>query len=151
MINKYNFQLIDLAVFIIANLVNLLLIGIFLSRPRGLEKAEYMLGLIMVALILPVGFAVLLNALRKREWWAIVLPLLLVIFLVIELLFDYILKLDFRNTSLLWPYLTIFYVAEMAMVGYSFLIKRSYGFITLGTYLISLMATWYSYAKVGHG
>jgi len=77
--------------------------------------------------------------------------LLLILFLVIELLFDYILKLEFRKTALLWPYLTIFYVAEMAMIGYSFLIKKSYGFITLGTYLLSLLATWYSYAKVGHG
>ena len=151
MINRDNFQLIDLAVFIITNLVNLLLIGIFLSRSRGLNRVEYILGLLMVGLILPVGLAVLLNALRKREWWTFVLPLLLIVFLVIELLFDYILKLEFRKTALLWPYLTIFYVAEMAMIGYSFLIKKSYGFITLGTYLLSLLATWYSYAKVGHG
>lgn len=151
MINKYNFQLIDLAVFIITNLVNLLLIGIFLSRPSGLEKVEHILGLVMMGLILPVGLAVVLNALGKREWWTIVLPLLLILFLVIELLFDYILKLEFRKTALLWPYLTIFYVGLMAMIGYSFQIGKSYGFITLGTYLLSLLATWYSYAKVGHG
>jgi len=151
LINKYNFQLIDLAVFIITNLVNLLLIGIFLSRPSGLEKVEHILGLVMMGLILPVGLAVVLNALGKREWWTIVLPLLLILFLVIELLFDYILKLEFRKTALLWPYLTIFYVGLMAMIGYSFQIGKSYGFITLGTYLLSLLATWYSYAKVGHG
>jgi len=151
LINKDNFQLIDLAVFIITNLVNLLLIGIFLSRPSGLEKVEHILGLVMMGLILPVGLAVVLNALGKREWWTIVLPLLLILFLVIELLFDYILKLEFRKTALLWPYLTIFYVGLMAMIGYSFQIGKSYGFITLGTYLLSLLATWYSYAKVGHG
>jgi CDP-diglyceride synthetase len=151
MTSKVDFKIIDLAVFIMANLVNLLLVGIFLSRPRGLDKAEYMLGLIMVALILPVGFAVLLNALRKREWWTIVLPLLLIVFLVIELLFDYILKLDFRSTALLWPYLLVFYAALMAMVGYSFLVKKSFGYVTLCTYFLSLLATWYSYAKVGHG
>jgi hypothetical protein len=151
MIGEADFRTIDLGVFIIANLVNLLLVGIFLSRPRGLDKVEHILGLVMVSLILPVGFAVLLNVLRKREWWTFVLPLLLILFLVIELLFDYILQLDFRSTALLWPYLTIFYIAEMAMVGYSFLIKKSYGFITLCTYLISLLATCYSYAKVGHG
>ncbi len=151
MTSKVDFKIIDLGVFIIANLVNILLVGIFLARPMGLKKVEYILGLVMVSLILPVGFAVLLNALRRREWWTIVLPLLLILFLVIELLFDYILKLDFRSTALLWPYLLVFYVALMAMVGYSFLIKKPYGFITLGTYFLSLLATWYSYAKVGHG
>jgi hypothetical protein len=151
MIDKADFRIIDLAVFIIANLVNLLLIGIFLSRPAGLSKVENVLGFVMVCLILPVGLAVLLNALARREWWTVVLPLLLVLYLVVELLFDYILKLNFRSTALLWPYLVVFYVALMAMVGYSFLIKKSFGYVTLGTYFLSLLATWYSYAKVGHG
>ncbi len=151
MIDKVNFEIVDWLVFVMAILVNLLLIGIFLARPRGLKKAEYILGLVMICLILPVFLAVLLNALGKREWWTIVLPSLLILFLLIELLFDYILKLDFRSTALLWPYLLVFYVGLMAMIGYSFLIKKSFGFITLGTYFLSLLATWYSYAKVGHG
>jgi hypothetical protein len=151
MIDKADFRIIDLGVFIITNLVNLLLVGIFLSRPSGLVKVEYILGLVMVSLILPVGLAILLNAMARREWWTIVLPLLLILYLVIELLFDYILKLGFRNTALLGPYLLVFYVALMAMVGYSFLVKKSYGFVTLGTYFLGLLATWYSYAKVGHG
>ncbi|MDH4272366.1 MAG: hypothetical protein OEW18_10395 [Candidatus Aminicenantes bacterium] len=151
MIDKADFRIIDLAVFIIANLINLLLVGIFLSRPSGLEKVEYILGLVMVSLILPVGLAILLNAMARREWWTIVLPLLLILYLVIELLLDYILKLDFRSTALLWPYLVVFYVALMGMIGYSFLIKKSFGYVTLCTYFLSLLATWYSYAKVGHG
>jgi hypothetical protein len=151
MTSKVDFKTIDLGVFIIANLVNILLVGIFLARPMGFKKVEYILGLVMVSLILPVGFAVLLNALRRREWWTIVLPLLLILFLVIELLFDYILKLDFRSTALLWPYLLVFYVALMGMIGYSFLVKKSFGYVTLCTYFLSLLATWYSYAKVGHG
>jgi CDP-diglyceride synthetase len=114
-------------------------------------KLEHVLGLVVVALILPVGAVILLNALAKREWWTIVLPLLLALYLVIELLFDYVLKLDFRNTALLWPYLAVFYVALMAMVGYSFLIKKAFGYVTLCTYFLCLLATWYSYSKVGHG
>ena len=151
MIDKLDFRIMDVAVFVIANLMNILLVGIFLSRPSGLEKLEHILGLIVVALILPVGAVILLNALAKREWWTVVLPLLLALYLAIELLFDYILKLDFRSTSLLWPYLLVFYVALMAMVGYSFLIKKSFGYVTLCTYFLSLLAAWYSYSKVGHG
>lgn len=142
---------IDIGIFVIANLINLLLIGIFLSRPKGLKKVEHVLGLFVVAMILPVGLAIILNILGKREWWAIVLPAILILFLAVELLFDYILKLNFRKTKWLWPYLLLYYLAMMAMIGYSFLIGKPYGFITLGTYFLGLFATWYSYAKVGHG
>lgn len=146
-----DFRIVDTAIFIIANLVNLLLVGIFLSRPKGLKQVEYVLGLIVVAMILPVGIAVILNIQGKREWWTIVLPLILLSFLAIELLFDYILNLDFRKTKLLGPYLLVYYLALMAMIGYSFLIGKPYGFITLSSYFLNLFATWYSYSKVGHG
>jgi hypothetical protein len=146
-----DFRIIDIVIFIIANLVNLLLVGIFLSRPKGLKRAEYVLGLLVVAMILPVGIAIILNLLGKREWWTIVLPLILLSFLVIELFLDYILKLDFRRTKLLGPYLFVYYLALMAMIGYSFLIGKPYGFITLITYFLNLSATWYSYSKVSHG
>jgi hypothetical protein len=144
-------QTVDLGVFIIANVINILLIGIFLSRPRGQKKAEHVLGLIVVAMILPVGAAIILNILEKREWWAIILPLILILFLTVELLLDYILKLNFRKTRWLWPYLLLYYSAMMAMIGYSFSMGNSYGFVTLGTYFLGLLAAWYSYAKVGHG
>ena len=146
-----DFRIIDIAIFVIANLVNLLLIGIFLSRPKGLKKVEYVLGLFTVSMILPLSVAVILNILGKRDWWTLVLPLVLILFLSVELLFDYILKLNFRKTRLLWPYLFLYYLALMAMIGYSFLIDKSYGFVTLGTYFLNLLATWYSYSKVGHG
>lgn len=142
---------IDIGIFVIANLINLLLIGIFLSRPKGIKKVEHVLGLFVVAMILPIGVAIILNILAKRGWWTIVLPLILILFLAVELLLDYILKLNFRKTRWLWPYLLLYYSAMMAMIGYSFLIGKPYGFVTLGTYFLGLFATWYSYAKVGHG
>ena len=151
MLESVDFRIIDIGLFIIANLINLLLIGIFLSRPKGLKKVEHILGLFVVAMILPVGIAIILNILGKREWWTIVLAMILILFLKIELLFDYILKLNFRKTRLLWPYLFLYYLAMMAMIGYTFLISKPFGFVTLSTYFLGLFATWYSYSKVGHG
>jgi len=146
-----DFLVIDIGLFVIANLINLLLIGILLSRPKGLQKIEHVLGIIVVAMILPVGIAIILNILGKRDWWTIVLPMILILFLAVELLLDYILKLNFRKTRWLWPYLLLYYLAMMAMIGYSFSIGNTYGFMTLATYFLGLFATWYSYSKVGHG
>lgn len=151
MSNFVDFRIIDIAVFVIANVINLLLTAIFLCRPKGLRKAERVCGLVCVSMALPLGAVVILNFLGNREWWKVLLPLLMILFLVLELLFDYILMWEFRKSRWLWPYLLLYYTALMAMIGYSFLTGKTYGFITLGTYFLGLMATWYSYAKVGHG
>jgi hypothetical protein len=151
MITHGDFQIIDWTLFAVANLVNILMIGIFLSRPKGLKRVEKVLGIIVVALGIPATISALLNLVGKREWWNIILPFLLVMFLTVELVLDYILKLDFRHTYLLWPYLLLCYVSLWGMIGYSFLIGRNYGFVTLITYFLNLFATWYSYSKVGHG
>jgi hypothetical protein len=143
--HSIDFQTIDLIIFIIANLANLLLVCIFLARSKRKESLEYILGLIFVFLALPAGIGAILNILTGREWWTILFPLLLVGFCAIELCFDYIFKLNFRNNALLWPYVISFYCASIGMVGYAFGIGKLYGFITLATYFLNLAATWYAY------
>jgi len=95
----------------------------------------------------PVGGAVVLNGINGREWWAIVLPLFLILHCVIELLLDYVLRLNFRKTALLWPYISVYYLALMGMIGYNFLVSQIYGFVTLATYFLNLLATWYAHSK----
>jgi len=146
LINRLSNQTVDIAIFVVANLVNLLIVGVFLARSRGLSRMEWVLGLIVVAMIFPVGAAVIINAAKKREWWTFVLPLLLILYCLVELMLDYILKLDFRNTALRWPYITLFYLAMMGLIGYSFLIGRVFGYITLSTYFLNLLATWYGHS-----
>jgi hypothetical protein len=148
---RLSYETLDAALFLVANLVNLLIIGIMLSRPFGLMRLERALGLVSVACALPVGIAVVLNAAGGREWWAVVLPALLAVFLIVELILDYILRLEFRRTRLLWPYLLLFYLSLNGMIGYTFLVHETYGFTTLVTYFLGLLATWYSYSRVGHG
>ena len=134
-------------IFIIANLANLILIALFIARARKKERAEFVLGLIFVVLALPAGFGGIMNILGGRAWWTILFPFLLTAFCILELFFDYVFKLDFRNNALLWPYLILFYMASIAMVGYSFGVGKLYGFITLGTYFLTLAATWYAHRK----
>lgn len=146
-----NSQIVDLSVFIIANIFNMIIVGIMLSRPSGWSRFEYILGILNIALAIPLALAVGFFAVSKTEWWMIVLPGLSIIFLIFELFLDYVFKLDFRKTRWLGPYLLLFYTAQWGMIGFSFGLNMIYGFITLGTYFLSLGATAYSYAKVQHG
>ena len=147
-----NTRNIDLSVFAVANLANLLLIGIFLSRVWNRRQLEHnIFGVLFLLLAFPLIAAIVFNIATRREWWTIVLPALVVVFQLVELLLDYILKIDFRNTRLLGPYLGLYYLSLMGMIGYSFSVGKPYGFVTLVTYFLNLAATWYSYSKVGHG
>lgn len=151
MTSQVPFQIADIVTVVIANAVNLLMVGIFFSRPPGWKRVEYVLGIALMALGVPVLAAIVLNAVGQREWWSFVLPIPLMLLCVVELLLDYVLKLPFRRTWLLGPYLAIFYLAQFGLIGYAFLVGKAHGFVTLGTYFLSLLATWYSYSRVGHG
>jgi CDP-diglyceride synthetase len=151
MLGQSDFKTIDVGVFIIANVVNLLLIGIFLSRVKRVVNVEFVLGIVVVAMALPLIGAVIANILSRREWWTIVLLLPMILYCIVELVLDYVLKVKLRSTSLLWPYLTLFYLGLIGMVGYSFSVGKAYGLLTLVTYFLNLFAAWYSYSKVRHG
>ena len=142
MLSNINYRTVDLIVFLCANLFNLLITSIMLSRPFGLARVENILGITNLLLILPFSLAVVLNFLGGREWWSYVLPVVIIVFLIVELLLDYVLQI---------PYLALFYLSAWMMIGYTFLVSKPYGFITLVTYFISLAATAYSYSQVGHG
>jgi hypothetical protein len=146
-----SFRIIDLSVFVIANLSNLLLAVMFLLRSRGRPKVGSAFGWGAVVLGIPLLASVVLNALGVRPWWAFVLPGLLVLYDAVEFLFDYVLKFDFRHSGWLGPYLGLYYLALMGMIGYTFAVGKPYGFVTLVTYFINLAATAWSYARVQHG
>lgn len=144
-------QKFDLAVIVIANLLNLILTLIFLNRVFGRAAWEHWLGYGTLIMALPLTAISIANLSEKRSWAFWVLPLVMVVYLVIEFVLDYWLKFNFRQTAWLGPYLLVYYAALFAMIGYAFLAGKTYGFITLITYFINLAATFYSYRQVGHG
>lgn len=148
------FRLVDLGVFVVANVINLLLVVIFLARAGAMTRetpVERIAGLVVVAMALPLAAAVVANALARRGGWFWGLPLVTLVYLIVEFVLDYALRMDFRSTGLLVPYLILFYLGQFAMIGYAFMVGKPHGFITLVTYFINLAATFYSYARVRHG
>jgi len=142
---------IDWMVVFCANLFNLIIVAVMLSRIPGWKKFEHVIGLVNIGLVLPLLIAVLFNIINERDWWKITIPCVMILFLGIEFILDYVKKLNFRQTRVLDPYLLIFYLSQWGMIGYAFMVDSGSGFITLLTYFISLGATAYSYANVGHG
>jgi len=151
LMNKLNgLRSIDLAAVSTANLFNIIMVIVFILRTMQTGHLQ-VVGIVWVMFIVALAIVIFRNIQAKRGRWFIVLPLLMSIFLIIEVILDYVLRSDFRNTRLLGPYLFLYYISIFGMIGYSFFVKKKYGFITLVTYFLSQFAALYSYMKVGHG
>jgi hypothetical protein len=144
-------RIVDLTVFAIANAINLLLIVMFLARARKSQAVEKAAGLAVVVMAFPLAAAAVISALDHRAWWTWGLPLFMVVFCLVEYLVDYAMKIKFRDRRTMKPYLILYYLALMSLIGYSFLLGKTYGYITLATYFLHMAATAYSYGRVKHG
>lgn len=145
-----NNVVIDIVVVFTAILFNLSVVGIMLSRVPGWKEIEQILGLFYLALILPMGLGAFHNAINQRAPWYWILPGLVILYLFIEGILDYILHYDFRRSKWLSLSLSVFYFTQSGMVGYAFLVDVGWGITVLVTYFMSMAATAYSYAKVKH-
>ena len=140
----------DLAVISVVNLFNIIMIAVFIIRTQ--QPGHFLIaGIVWVVFIAVLAVVVFQNIRAKRGRWFTLMPALFGIFLIVEVILDYVLKIDFRNTGLLTPYLILYYASILGMIGYSFLVEKKYGFITLVTYFLSQFAALYSYMRVGHG
>ncbi|MCF8261875.1 MAG: hypothetical protein K9J12_13935 [Melioribacteraceae bacterium] len=103
---------------IVAIINNLLLIGIFIARIYKKERIEYWLGLIFILTIIPL-LIMFINALAANRPFLYFLQLgLIIVFVILELLLDYILKIDFRHDfKIVIPYLILFYASFGGMIG----------------------------------
>ena len=128
---------------IIANSINLLTATILILRALGRKTSEQILGIVVVLFGIPLLLIFVMNITGEKEWWSYILVLPAILYLIIELVFDYILKIKFRTTKLHGLYISIYYLALFGLIGYSFAAAKLYGVITLVTYFINLGITGY--------
>jgi len=102
-------------------------------------KGYQVLGAIVIFLILPYTL-ILIGYLKQKEERKITISLVVILFyLFLELLLDYILMIPFRDILALHiPYIIIFYAAEFSIIGVSFDKDRKIGFVVLITFFVLL-------------
>lgn len=137
----------DLAMSVIAILINVLMILLFSARAMKGQKEEYIIGMILILLAIPIFAISLLNFISGREWWTYILPLPMVVFLIIELFFDYINEFNFRKNKLLIPYLIFYYAGLLGMIGYAFLTSKGMGYTVLILYFLHQLVSLYAHKK----
>jgi len=135
-----NYYVLDLILFIIINCANIIISTIFITRVKK-PGMEHGIGFLYVALGIPTLIITIFNIIFQREWWFWVFPSLFLIFIVFELIIDYIKKIEFRNPRnirILVPYLILYYVSIILMWGLTWTLGALYGAITAITYFLQL-------------
>ena len=137
----------DLIFVLSAVAFNLLIAGIFIAQKHGRTQVVRRLGIAMLALGFPLVYVFIQYLTAAKAAWILIYFVFIFLYLVVELLLDYILKYDFRSRKITHiPYIILEYVALFGFIGIAFDIHRTWGFIVTITFWILLGCLIYLYA-----
>jgi len=106
------------------------IIGIFISAARENEKLLRRIGVIIISLLIPLIIVFINYLVIGQELMRIIYIILIFIYLIIELLLDFILKIEFRDkTSTHVPYIILEYAACFAFIYNTLAINETLGWI----------------------
>lgn len=126
-------------IFIVSSIIfNLAISGVYISSKIDLTNIFLKIsGGIVVSLIIPFTITLFGFIISNAKIKIIISNIIIIFYLLLEILLDYILKIPFRQIlSIHIPYIIIFYAASFSIIGVCFTINRKIGFIVLGTFII---------------
>ena len=127
-------------------LFNILVSAVYIFSKLDQMTLVRIIGIPIILLIIP--FTYTLNGFMKikEEKRIIYSHVVIIFYLLLELLLDYVLVIPFREIlALLVPYILVFYAAEFSIIGVSFRLDRRMGFVVLATFFVLLGCLVFSY------
>ena len=116
---------------------NIAVSGVYLASKFNNQVLLQYFGAIVVLLSIPFTISLIAFIKAKAGKKIIISHIIILCYLFIEVLLDYILKIQFREILLIHiPYIIVFYAAAFSMIGVSRVINRKMGFIVLTTFFI---------------
>jgi hypothetical protein len=122
---------------VLAVAINTLLIILFVARLGDRPKVEYVLGLVLIAAIIPLVYLFIKALGSGRSPLYFVQLGLMMAYLVVELMLDYLLKVEFRETRwMVIAYVTLFFAATGGMIGVAGLAGKGWSIAAIVSFLI---------------
>lgn len=137
----------DWAFIITAILFNLLIAGIFILQKHKKERLTRVFGISWLGLSIPL-LVVFTNYLAVgKPLWVLVCFGIVFFYLVVELLLDYILNVDFRARWITHaPYILLEYAALFGLVAIAIDINQTLGWIVSASFWILMGSLIFLYA-----
>lgn len=123
-------------IFIISSIIfNVSVSILYIAAKLGNMGLLQVSGVIVILLIIPFTIT-LIGYIKEKEEKKIIISLVIILFyLFLELLLDYILIIPFRDILALHiPYIIVFYAADLSMIGVTFDKNKKMGFVVLVTF-----------------
>ena len=121
---------IDLIFSISAVLFNLLIAGIFIAQKHNKERLVRTFGISWLCLVFPLAVVFVTFLRGERNEGVAISFIIIFLYMFVELLLDYILKIDFRSQPRTHvPYIILEYLALFSMIWLAFLIDPVVGYI----------------------
>lgn len=133
--------------FVISAVVfNLAVSGVYLSVKWNDPRLLQIFGLVVALLAIPFAITFVVY-LRNRAGKRIIISHIFILgYLGVEILFDFVLRIPFRE--ILWlhvVYILIFYAAAFSMIGVARRINRTAGWLVIGTFLVLIACLIYQF------
>jgi hypothetical protein len=142
--------LLDLIFLLSALTFNLLIAGIFIADKLGRPGLIWAFGRAWLALAVPLGGVWLGYAAGGRPAWILACLGLVLLYMAVEWLLDYVLKLPFRQKLALHvPYIVLEYIALFSLIAIAFSIDRLWGWAVSVAFWIVMASLIYRYGGRG--
>ena len=138
--------------FIVALLNNIFLIAIFIIRKND-KKMPLLrkVGITYLSIFIPAAIlGIILSIVEMMEPYHAIFFAIFLAFLGLEVLFDYIMKVDFRtNWKLVVPYLLLYYAMNYGMFIMSWKQDANLGSILLVLFIVQIIVNIWSHPRPG--
>jgi len=129
-----------------AVIFNIFVSAVYVSTKLDFLALRQISGYIIISLIVPFTITLLGYTKKEADKKIIISNMLVLLYLVLELLLDYVLKIPFRDILVLHiPYIIVFYAAEFSMISVSFNYNRKVGLVVVSTFCILIVCLVYLY------
>ena len=136
----------DLVFVLSAIVFNLLIAGIFIAQKKERPKLVRTFGILWLSLAIPLAVVFIHYLIVGRDLWIMIYFGFILLYIFVELLLDYILKIEFRQKKITHiPYIILEYIALFGLIGISFAIDRTWGFLVSISFWILLASLIYLY------
>jgi hypothetical protein len=123
---------------------------VFVSRLLHRPRIGYWMGLLEILLILPLLYLLLKAPGEQRPMLYYIQLIAILLWLVVELLLDYILKLDFRHTRwMVITYVVLFFAGAGGLVGIASAAGTGWKIAAIVLFLVMAVLTFVQRAVTG--
>ena len=125
---------------------NLLIAAIFIAQKLEREGLVRTFGVLWLFLLVPLTVVFVAYRRAGSETWVLVSFGLIFLYMLAELLLDYVFKIDFRSKAVTHiPYIVLEYVALFSLIAIAFEIDQSWGTVVAICFWILMGSLVYLY------